>query len=81
MMNNKKASLVVVLLTVGTILFSNEAWAARNRWLTSFEEAQAQSRESDKPILANFTGSDWCGWCIKLKKEVFSKPEFSKWAS
>ena len=27
-----------------------------------------------------FTGSDWCGWCIKLQKEVFFKPEFEAWA-
>ena len=27
-----------------------------------------------------FTGSDWCGWCIRLQKEVFFKPEFEKWA-
>jgi thioredoxin-related protein len=28
-----------------------------------------------------FTGSDWCGWCIRLQKEVFKTPEFVKWAS
>ena len=28
-----------------------------------------------------FTGSDWCGWCIKLQKAVFSKPDFVKWAT
>jgi protein disulfide-isomerase len=28
----------------------------------------------------DFTGSDWCGWCIKLNKDVFSKPEFAKYA-
>ena len=32
-------------------------------------------------MLMDFTGSDWCGWCIKLKKEVFSKPEFAEYAS
>ncbi len=73
--------MVVVLLIVGTILFSNETWAAGNAWLTSLKQAQAQSRESGKVILADFTGSDWCGWCVKLKREVFSRPEFAKWAS
>jgi protein disulfide-isomerase len=29
----------------------------------------------------DFTGSDWCGWCIMLDKEVFSKPEFKEYAS
>lgn len=27
-----------------------------------------------------FTGSDWCGWCIRLQKEVLKTPEFQKWA-
>lgn len=31
--------------------------------------------------MANFTGSDWCGWCIRLTNSVFSKPEFKTWAS
>jgi len=50
-------------------------------WHESFEEAQAASRESGKPILADFTGSDWCTWCIKLKNDVFETSEFKKWAS
>jgi protein disulfide-isomerase len=29
----------------------------------------------------DFTGSDWCGWCIMLDKEIFSKPEFKEYAS
>jgi protein disulfide-isomerase len=29
----------------------------------------------------DFTGSDWCGWCIKLKNEVFNTPEFKAWAA
>ena len=28
-----------------------------------------------------FTGSDWCGWCIRLQKEVLKTPEFNKWAN
>ena len=49
-------------------------------WGTDFEEAKAQAKESGKPILVNFTGSDWCGWCIKLHKEVFSKDAFKSYA-
>ena len=45
-------------------------------WLTDFSEAKAKAKEEGKPILIDFTGSNWCGWCIKLKKEVFSKPAF-----
>ena len=50
-------------------------------WLTSWNKAAAESKRTGKPIMINFTGSDWCGWCMKLKKEVFSTEEFKKWAS
>ncbi|MBX3119526.1 MAG: thioredoxin family protein [Fimbriimonadaceae bacterium] len=50
-------------------------------WITSFDEAKKLSKETGKPILADFTGSDWCGWCIQLKDEVFEKEEFKKWAA
>ncbi len=49
-------------------------------WLTDLKEAMDLAEKTKKPILADFTGSDWCGWCIKLKEEVFSTPEFRKWA-
>ena len=45
-------------------------------WTTNFETAKAQAAKDGKDMLVDFTGSDWCGWCIKLKKEVFSTPEF-----
>ena len=51
------------------------------QWLTSLDQAKAESQKSGKPILADFTGSDWCGWCIKLHKEVFDTQEFKEWAA
>ncbi len=50
-------------------------------WLTSIDDAFAQSKKQNKPILANFTGSDWCGWCHRLSAAVFTQDEFKKWAS
>ena len=49
-------------------------------WFLYVEDAYAASMESGKPIMANFTGSDWCGWCIRLKNEVFNKESFKLWA-
>ena len=49
-------------------------------WLTDFEAAKKAAAEKKMPILADFSGSDWCGWCIKLDKEVFSKKEFKAFA-
>jgi thioredoxin-related protein len=45
-------------------------------WTSDFAAAKAQAAKDGKDMLVDFTGSDWCGWCIKLKKEVFSTPEF-----
>ena len=39
-----------------------------------------EAKTEKKLVLLDFTGSDWCGWCIKLDKEVFSKPEFQDYA-
>ena len=49
-------------------------------WLTDFNQAMEVSVKEKKPLLLFFTGSDWCGWCIRLQKDVFFKHEFSKWA-
>lgn len=54
--------------------------AAEGAWLTDAAKAKAEAAKSGKPILMDFTGSDWCGWCVKLKKEVFDTPEFTAWA-
>ena len=50
------------------------------KWETDFEVAKKRAKAEKKPMLLDFTGSDWCGWCIRLKKEVFSTPEFEKYA-
>lgn len=54
--------------------------SAKEGWLVDLDEAYAISVKEKKPIMANFTGSDWCGWCKKLDADVFSKPEFQAWA-
>ena len=45
-------------------------------WLTDFEQAKKVAAEKNLPILAYFSGSDWCHWCIKLDEEVFSTKAF-----
>lgn len=54
--------------------------SAKAGWYVDLDEAYAISVKENKPILANFTGSDWCGWCKRLDADVFSKPEFQDWA-
>lgn len=50
-------------------------------WLTDYDAAVKQARDEGKVVLINFTGSDWCGWCIKLKGEVFDTADFASFAS
>jgi thiol-disulfide isomerase/thioredoxin len=49
-------------------------------WHVELEKAYAESKKTGKPIMANFTGSDWCGWCKRLDASVFHQPGFDKWA-
>jgi protein disulfide-isomerase len=55
--------------------------AAESTWLTDLPAAQAQAKSENKLVLMDFTGSDWCGWCIKFKKEVLDTPEFQAYAA
>ncbi len=58
-----------------------EEFSTELLWLKNFEEAQEISKLELRPILVNFTGSDWCGWCIKLDNEVFSQSAFIDYAN
>ncbi|MDD2716634.1 MAG: thioredoxin family protein [Candidatus Wallbacteria bacterium] len=49
-------------------------------WLQDLEAVKAKAGQQGKVILADFSGSDWCHWCMKLDEEVFSKPEFKQFA-
>jgi thioredoxin-related protein len=49
-------------------------------WHTDMTKATELSMKENKPLMMFFTGSDWCGWCIRLQKEVFKTEEFTKWA-
>ena len=52
--------------------------AGEEGWLTDLETAKKVAQAEKKDILVDFTGSDWCGWCIRLKKEVFDQPQFAE---
>ncbi|SCY51597.1 thioredoxin family protein [Flavobacterium caeni] len=49
-------------------------------WETNLNKAADVAMKENKPLLLFFTGSDWCGWCIRLQKEVLKTPEFADWA-
>ncbi|QDU84121.1 Disulfide bond reductase DsbH precursor [Planctomycetes bacterium Pla163] len=49
-------------------------------WVADYDAALALAKETNKDVLVDFTGSDWCGWCIRLDNEVFSKDAFKAYA-
>ncbi len=60
-----------------TVIFGlATANASTEGWATDFEAAKKQAVDEKKSLLIDFTGSDWCGWCIKLDKEVFVHDAF-----
>lgn len=68
------------LITTVAFAFATltSAFAGGEGWVTDMEAAKAQASKEKKDLLLDFTGSDWCGWCIKLNEEVFSKDPFKE---
>lgn len=65
----------LTLLLVLSLSTSNPAW------LTNFSKGKAEAATQNKLIVVNFSGSDWCGPCIRLKKEIFGSEAFANYAS
>ena len=51
------------------------------KWETDFAASLQKAKKEKKMIFVNFTGSDWCGWCVKMDKDVFSQKEFIEYAN
>ena len=65
---------IITAIIIPFILFSHTGW------LTDFNEAQKIAIQKHQLILLNFSGSDWCGPCIRLRKEIFNSEAFSNFA-
>lgn len=68
------------LLLAGLLAALTFSASAKSEWLTDFEKAKEVAKKENKSILLDFTGSDWCGYCIKLKKNVFNTEDFEAFA-
>ena len=82
----KLLSITLIGLLIAASLFTTgceriPADEATEAWMTDFAAAKIIAAAEQKPLLLDFTGSDWCGWCIKLDKEVFSQKAFKEFAA
>lgn len=71
----------ILLLIIIVITQSKNAQIVELNWHTDLSKAVSISINEKKPIMLFFTGSDWCGWCMRLKKEVFNHEKFKVWTN
>jgi protein disulfide-isomerase len=70
---------ILIAMLAATVFW--QVNAAESIWLTDLPKAEAQAKAENKIVLMDFTGSDWCSWCIKFRKEVLDTPEFQAYAA
>jgi protein disulfide-isomerase len=71
-------SRLIALLLLGWSCLSG--WGENLEWFTDAQAAQEKAGRENKFVLLDFTGSDWCGWCMKLRSEVFDQAQFASYA-
>jgi len=64
----------------GTQTTSQSSSESKPGWTTSYEQGQQEAQANHKLMVLDFIGSDWCGWCKLLDREVFSQPQFKEYA-
>jgi thioredoxin-related protein len=77
----KKHLLIPFAVAVCFVLQAPAGSSAESGWLDDYHKAQEEAKANHKLLFLNFTGSDWCGWCIRLDQDVFSKSDFKDYAS
>lgn len=73
-------NLILGFLVTARISATEVNDSSTSKW-NSFDTALKQSKETGRPIMVVFSGSDWCNWCLRLKQEVFKTSEFATWAN
>ena len=63
------------------VLLSPASVRAESGWATDYKKAQEEAKASHRLVLVNFTGSDWCGYCIQFDRAILSQPQFKDYAS
>lgn len=67
-------------LSAAVFITASSPTKSSEEWRTDYKKALEQAVVERKKVLLNFTGSDWCRWCIRFKEEVFDRPEFVQFA-
>jgi thioredoxin-related protein len=76
-----KTHLFALAIAVGLTFAAPGSVRADTGWETDVKKAQEQAKSNNKLVFLDFTGSDWCGYCIRLNHDILSKPAFQEYAN
>lgn len=76
-----KALLGLLLLATQLHAAVLQDGATVGEWTMDYDAALKLAKKENLPVMLNFTGSDWCHWCIQIEHKVFSQPKWQKFAS
>jgi protein disulfide-isomerase len=71
---------LMIAVVAGVLVGSTAGTSLAKLWETDYAKAAAQAKAANRYMVLDFSGSDWCGWCIRLEKEVFSKKAFDRFS-
>ena len=60
------------------VVFFTFTYSNAQNWKTNLNEAKTEAARDNKNIILVFSGSDWCGPCIKLDKTIWQSEQFKK---
>jgi thioredoxin-related protein len=72
---------LLLAISLAVIMASPACARADSSWITDLKKAEEEAKANHRLVFVNFTGSDWCGYCILLERAIFSKPEFKDYAN
>ncbi len=76
---------ILSFLLVGSRLDASDevalVGAESGKWTMDYEAALKLASAKKLPLILNFTGSDWCGWCKLMDKNVFAGESWQKFAA
>jgi len=75
-MNRSPNRLTIQIAAIIVLAFGSATFADKANWQTNVDSAKQLAASEGKDLLLDFTGSDWCKWCIQLTGEVFAQPDF-----
>lgn len=78
-----RVTLTILFLTTISSVYAEKpaiSGAETGKWTQDMDAAAALAKEKNLPMLINFTGSDWCGWCKLMDSNVFSKQAWQDYA-